>query len=850
MVEKTVYSNLSGVTVGRYDVRERLGGGGTGDVYRAHDSTLGKDVALKRLNPYLQNDLNYRRSFDREAELGARLDHPHIVGVKEVFEDSNGFFLVMEYVEGTTLRERMQQGVPLRDLFSIARQSAEALEAAHSKNIVHRDIKPENIMLTPEGQVKVCDFGLAKLRPETTTAHDASGAVTGFFVGTPAYSAPEMVVRGRVDGRTDLFSLGVVLYELLTGQNPFRAESLNATNNRILREMPRPVRLFNPAVPSQLEALVMKLLAKDPADRYATAHEVIKDLNSIEASNVRRGFYTGAAIICVLVIVSIVLANIQTIVGPTNIQPPLPESKNLVVLPFTVSGGAANDEIYAKGLVEVLTARLTQASLSPGVQVTPATDVRARDVDSPTKARQEFGANLALTGALQFSESGVRLTYSLLDTAASKPLRSDSVVVPAGNPFIIQDQMAASVLHMMELQVDPTAKLPAQAVGTKSREAMTAYLLGVGYAAAFRQTENIDKAIGAFLDAIRFDPSFAEAHARVGHVYVEKFRTTRQPQWLLDAQRYCDDSVRLNAEIAETYICQGTVNAMTGQYEQAALHFERAIGLQPTNDRAYLELGSVQESRSNFDAAEQAYRKAIAARPHYATAYGWLGSFYTRQNRNEDAIKQFQQALKLSPEDGLAYKSLGLAYTNLGEIDEAIRVLIKGVNLRPHYDMYWNLGLAYMRARRLAEAIPIFEIAVRLGKDYRLTGNLARAYYWAGFREKAASAYERAIQEGEEELRVDPRNADAHLLLARYYAMLGRKPEALSRMEYALSARPGNTHYLVIAAGAYSQLGDRAAALSLLEKAVGLGLTQKEIDVEFEIQNLRNEPRFQALKPH
>jgi tetratricopeptide (TPR) repeat protein len=195
--------------------------------------------------------------------------------------------------------------------------------------------------------------------------------------------------------------------------------------------------------------------------------------------------------------------------------------------------------------------------------------------------------------------------------------------------------------------------------------------------------------------------------------------------------------------------------------------------------------------------------------------------------------------------------SLGLAYANLGQFDAAIDALQKGATLRPNYETFNNLGLTYMRARRLPEAIPVLEVAVRLAKNYRTTGNLARAYYWTpGMREKAPAMYERAIKEGEEELQINPRNADAHILLGRYYAMIKRRAQASNHLEYAISVRPTNSHYLAIAAGAYNQLEDRFTALSLLERAVANGLTQKEIDMEYEIQSLRNEPRFRALKPN
>jgi tetratricopeptide (TPR) repeat protein len=291
------------------------------------------------------------------------------------------------------------------------------------------------------------------------------------------------------------------------------------------------------------------------------------------------------------------------------------------------------------------------------------------------------------------------------------------------------------------------------------------------------------------------------------------------------------------------------LGTVTGEYEKAVSEFERAIEIEPTNDVAYRGLGLSEQKRGHTEEAEDAYRRLISKRPNFASAYEWLGTFYIAQNRHNDAIAQFRQALTLSPDNGAIEMDMGLAYTNLGQYDEAIPILQKAATLRPTYSTFNNLGLTYMRAKRLAEAIPVLEVAVRLAQDYRTTGNLARAYYWTpGMRDKAAPMYERAVHEGEGELQVDPRNADVHILIGRYYAMLGRRPQAVNHIDYALSVRPTNTHYLAIAAGAYNQLGDRRTALSLVERAAEHGLTRKDVEMEYEIQSLTTEPRFQGLK--
>jgi len=850
-MDETVVQELTGTTVGRFLVRERLGGGGMGEVYRAYDPRLKKDVALKRLNPFLQNNPSFRERFEREAQLGATLNHPHVASVYDVLDDPNGLFLLMEYVEGPTLRERMRRDIDIDEFLRIAVQCAEALEAAHAKNIIHRDIKPENIMLTAEGQVKVCDFGVAKISPAAEITSEGTNAITGSFVGTPAYSAPEIVASKAVDHRADLFSLGVVFYETLTRQHPFRSESLKATNDRTLHETPLPLRKFNSAVPRRLERIIRKLLEKDATNRHATATELLNDLNDVIYARSRKSLYVVTALVIVCLVISVVLLVSQNAFRLGTSRASLPPRKNLVILPFGVVGGTPDNRVYSEGLVEILTARLTQMTLSPDLQVIAASEARARNVDTAAKAREEFGANLVLSGGFQFLPNTVKLNYSLTETSASKVLRADSVTALLTDPFFVQDRIVKAALRMLELQLRNNANEAAPGPLTQNSSAMEAYVRGIGYSHRTDQLENIDNAIAAFQQAIDIDPTFAQAYAQIGKAYVRKFDTSRKAEATETARRYCNDALRLNPSLAEAYVCAGSVDTLTGEYEKAAREFDRGIEIEPTNDEAYGGLGRAYESRGEMEEAEQAYRRAISTRPQYAVAYLWLGNFYVRQNRHEDAIAQFRQALTLAPDNGPTYVSLGLAYANIGKFDEAIAILQKGATLRPNYDMFNNLGLTYMRARRLPEAIPVLEIAVRLAQDYRTSGNLARAYYWTpSTREKAPAMYDRAIREGEEELRINPRNADVHILLGRYYAMINRRVQASNHLEYALSARPTNTHYLVIAAGAYNQLEDRFNALSLVERAVANGLTQKEMDMEYEIQSLGNEPRFRALKPN
>src|SRR5712692_7000735 len=272
---------LSGSLVGRFRIGDRLGKGGMGEVYRAEDTKLKRLVALKRLAPQLRADSTYRRRFLEEAEHASGFSDSHVAAVYDVLEEQGEIFLVLEYVEGETLRQRLRRPMSLDEFFGIATQCAEALAAAHEHGIVHCDIKPENIMLTNTGQVKILDFGVAKHLPRSDQSSTVDRAAT--MAGTPAYMSPEVLLEKVPDGRADVFSLGVVFYEALTGHHPFLAGSFVATTDRIRRETPAPIRIFNRGVPDGLEAIVSKAMAKEPGQRYTSARELLEDLRRVQA---------------------------------------------------------------------------------------------------------------------------------------------------------------------------------------------------------------------------------------------------------------------------------------------------------------------------------------------------------------------------------------------------------------------------------------------------------------------------------------------------------------------------------------------------------------------------------------
>src|SRR2546427_1860746 len=489
-------ADLTGTTVGRFAIRARLGAGGMGEVYRAEDTALKRPVALKRIAPRLQSDEDYRRRFLREAQCASGLTDQHIAGVYDVLEANNEIFLVMEYVEGVTLRQRLSEPLGIEQCLRIAVQCAEALVAAHRRGIVHRDLKPENIMLTPEGEVKILYFGVAKQLPP---ANDAVKTETltggsGLAAGTPAYMAPEALLEKDTDPRADIFSLGIVLYEAVSGRHPFLAGSFMATSDRTLHEVPPPLARLNPKVPAELGRIVAKMLAKDPDERYATAADLLVDLRVVQravahpaalparddSTSGARGWITRnkgkifVAALGLLLIISIgVLSQVQrfhwfdkAIAGP----------KNVAVLPFQAIGGAPEDQAFSDGITEALTVKLTQLTATHQLQVAPGRDVRTRRISSPEEARKELGASLILEGTVYRSGNAVRVNYALVDTSTRRQIRAGTITADASDPFAVQDRVAGGVVRMLELELKPQERRALQVHGTQVAGAYDFYL--------------------------------------------------------------------------------------------------------------------------------------------------------------------------------------------------------------------------------------------------------------------------------------------------------------------------------------------------------------------------------------
>jgi tetratricopeptide (TPR) repeat protein/predicted Ser/Thr protein kinase len=775
---------MIGQTISHYKILEKLGEGGMGVVYKAEDTKLRRPVALKFLSPEVTYDEQAKRRFMHEAQAVSALDHPNIAVVHEINETDDGSaFICMAYYDGQTLKDRLKSGpIPPDEATRITLRIAEGLQRAHEAGIVHRDIKPANVIVTARGEVKILDFGIAKLLGEaqhTTTARTA---------GTAAYMSPEQAQGLEIDARSDLFSLGVVMYEMVTGRRPFAGEHDAALLYSLLNLDPKPPSALNPQISRELEAIILRLLEKDRAMRYQSAGDVHEELERLLGEGavprplrrfpgtLRRGFSVpvlAGAVVVVLLVILYATGTLQRWLGITYI----PKERYIAVLPFTNVGGSAENQAFCEGTVEILTSKLTELKkLQAGLAVVPAAEVRSRGVRSPSEARQLLGITLVLSGSIQPISGGLRVTVTLTDAVNLKQVGSRQIDEQDANVAALQDRLVQVVVPMLDFELPArTARFLASDT-TSSPKASDYYVQAKGILQREKKPENLEKAIDLLQKAIIEDPYYTDAY---------------------------DD-------LANAYVLKGD----PGQ-------------------------------------AEAVLQRAIKMRPDYWRAYNNLGLFYYHQGRVRESERPFRRVIELAPDIVRGYNNLGGVYTVMGKYGEARRMYEQSLSVTPNYVAYNGLGgTFYFGEQQYEDAARMYEKAVSFNSlDYRVWVSLGSAYKQvAGKDSNAHAAYQRAAELAEERRLLEPRNSDLLVNLADIYSML-KKPDTSSEILNDALALPGlSSSTKARAAEIYEQLGMRDKAIEWIEKAVQTGYPLSTIEDNPSLNALRQDARYQKLK--
>jgi len=876
----------AGMRFSRYELLSRLGAGGMGEVWRARDHDLHRDVAIKFLPEKYAADPNRFGRFSQEALAASKLTHPNIVTIHEVGQTSGLHYIVMELVEGQTLRGILlaqgEQPIPTRRLLEIGAQIAEGLAKAHAAGIVHRDLKPENVMVTSDGFVKVLDFGLAKLRsdssadqerwfdssaptwPESPSPQTAAGVV----LGTAGYMSPEQA-RGRtVDHRSDQFTLGSILYEMATGRQPFRRETPVQTIAAIIEDPPELLATLNPALPAPLRWVIERCLAKDPAERYASTLDLARELRGLQ-QHLGDAASTGSAPAVVgtpsrragrVLILALPVAAVVAVaawLGPPAVEwatvalglRPVPARKHIAVLPFRFVAAGPEDKALAEGLADLLTVRLAQLEhLQESLWVEPSGSVLQAGVRSADRAARALGVTLVVTGTVQRLEGRLVLTATLEDAHRNRALRA----VTASGP----EDLVDAVVRMLELELSApeAAALHASATGVAEAATLAAQALGyTPYAEGrtalerYEQSQSIGRAIEAFNRALAHDPRYALAHSGLGEAYWRLYRNDRRPELVELAERHCARALELDDLLAPAWITLGIVQRETGRAEQAIADFRKALDRDPRSPDAHRELALAYQRLSRWEEAEAAYRKAIELRPESWSGYNYFGSYLASRGRYPEAETAFRSGLQRTPDNARLWMNLGGVLALQGRRAEAESALRRSLDLGPSAAAASNLATVQFSSGRYAEAARTLEQASAETRDYRVWRNLGAALYWApGERPKSAAAYRHAIELGEQERKVDPKNGLTVAHLADCHAMLGEAREARELAEGALALAPADGQVAVVVAGVHERLGERRAAIERLLAGLRQGYSRAMVESDPFFTELRKDPRYAA----
>lgn len=852
-------THMIGKDISHYRILEKLGGGGMGVAYKAEDRRLQRTVVLKFLKPDLIRDEEAKSRFITEARAASALDHPNICTIYHIDEDDEGsLFICMAFCEHQTLREKLAAG-PLDsdEALDLMIGVARGLAAAHADGITHRDLKPDNIGLSRDDTPRLLDFGLAKLADAIHQTRDDS------IKGTFAYMAPEQIGGEPIDHRIDIWAMGAMLYELLTGQRPFAQDYGAAVLYAVVHEPHTPVRDLNPEVPETVAALIDRCLAKKADDRFQTADELREALEtcrrpeaplSIDLSSgpttgsLRRLALPGTRALMVgvagIAAVLLLAFNINPILGKLGWHP-VPEEKHLLVLPFSNITGNAADAAFCNGLVEVLASQLTMLEQFQGqLMVIPASEVRGSGVSSAAEARQHFGATLVIGGSVQRGSEAIILTLNLIDARQLRNLTSAVLQTPPGNLVKLQEEVVTRVADMLRLRIQPRTRQLLTAGTTVSTPAYEDYLQGRGFLADYIDADKLDRAIELFRNALEQDPGYALAMAGLGEAYWRKYETTKDDQWAQAALDACENATAISERLAPVHATLGIIYRGTGQYDRAETAFRTALEIDPVNAEAWRGLAGTFTDRGDLDAAEATYRRAIELKPNYWAMYYDLGRLFYRQGKYSDAEAQYRQVIRLYPQNYRAFRNLGALFVLTDRTDEAVTMLERSLAINANYGAYSNLATLYYMKGLYGDAAATYEKALEINdRYYLLWGNLAYCYQLLPERrDEAPAAFRRAIALAEQQLQVNPRDGKVLSTLANYHASIDENDQSRALITRALELNPDDLDIRFKSAEIFQMLGEPERAREFVIDLIERGYSIEKLETTPVLDSLMTTP--------
>ncbi|HXV77398.1 MAG TPA: protein kinase [Candidatus Polarisedimenticolaceae bacterium] len=707
----------TGKTLSHYKILRRLGAGGMGVVYEAEDGRLGRRVAVKFLSEELQNDLPALERFQREARAASALNHPGICTVFAIEQFERQHFIVMELLEGQTLAQRIgQQPFEIGALLDVGIQVADALESAHSKGIVHRDLKPVNLIVNERGQVKILDFGLAKVEgAPAAIASDASSSqvetavgrgqltAVGTVLGTMFYMSPEQARGQLTDARTDLFSLGVVLYQMAAGELPFQGDTQAVVFDAILNRDPRPLAEVNPAMPQALGQILDKALERDRNLRYQTATELKTDLLRL-----RRKLDSGR--------------RHAAEAAEAKSAPGKRAKRSIAVLYFENLSGVKDDEYLRDGITEDI---ITELSKIEGLKINPRSTVLAYRDKPVTSAQvgQQLGSAYALEGSLRRAGDRLRITTQLVDTETGYPVWSERYDREMKDVFEVQDEIACKIAEALRIKLSPKEQEAIAAKPTDNLQAYDLYLRGRSYARRLTR-QDLEFALQMYENAVTQDPHFALAYAAIANVCAYYHaHYAREDVWIHRARAAAERAMALQPDVPEVMVAQAWILYAKAQYDEMTAIVRNVIARKRECEGAYyLLLRGLYASGKYQDVANVADEALESSGTDYnvyvpiMNSLGALGKDEALRNIRQRAIQAFETHLRQVPEDARARILVGVNYAAEGRHDDAVRETNLAMLLRPNEAMvHYNAACTFCLMERKGEAIDALAKAWRNG---------------------------------------------------------------------------------------------------------------------------------------
>ena len=858
-----------GTKLGPYEILAPLGVGGMGEVWRARDTRLGREVALKVLPATVAGDREVIVRFQREAQLLAALNHTNIAAIHSFERVDDVQLLVMEMVPGDTIKELLvERPLPFPRALAIARQIAEALDVAHAKGILHRDLKPANVKVTPDGQVKLLDFGLAKVFAPGNNASDVSGSPTlgadatreGTVLGTVSYMSPEQARGQSLDRRSDVWSFGCLFYEMLAGSKTFSGESQTDILVAILKHTPD-WKALPKETPRPIRSLLEECLSKDIERRAPDMTYVRQQLDLVAGgmSNVPSRSLGPVTVRIpraprVWVSAGVLLAAAIAVLGYVSFRgkdtTALPASKLLAILPAIDLTGRPDGRQLCDGVSVSLGVKLQSV---PGLAVMHSSGPAMLKETDLAKWARDTGANLLIQPAVRQLGETRQLSYSVLLAGSPVQLAAGEVTGPATEHFRLEDELTQKLVAALRVHLASGAVLPAsQGPALAPGPAQTDYVVAIGCLERYDDKDSVAKAISLLTNLPDAGKS-ALVEAALGRAYLASYDLTKDVALAELARKAAERAAALDANLPEAQVTLGRVLTATGETEAGIRVFQKSLQQRPDDAETLRVLALALMKAGRPDEAEKAFQRVVELRPRAWSAYSGLGYGYFGAHRYQQAADAYRKGIELNPGVARLHYNLGAAYLRMENYPQAESALRRSAEISPQAPAFSNLGALFYMLGRYPESAQALGRAAEIDPlDFwhhkAFADALSRIPSEA---DHASREYNEAARLATEALRVNPRNGEAHAVIGVALARTSRAEPGLAAIERALALEPENVLVLQSSALVLARAGKTSRALDVLDRALGRGLGLHEVETEPEFNSIRVDPRYpQILAKH